>query len=399
MIELKKDAIILYTEKSIKNNFLIIKNVSLNIQSYEFRILQEEKNDKLLQPKLDYEGEAMVLKYDISNKVSLDDYIKSNKLKSNDLKTIIKSINSMLNEIENYLVSENSIILDTKSIYIDKRKGKCNLTFVPVPDYNSDFSFELSKLLIRLMRYVDVNDKEALALAYGLFIKSSKDNFTISDLMELCSDIEEVDENDELLLNKDFESLYDGKIIEENEYNNYYNNVNENLGILNTEYLFADNDKYDNKISNKHINQIVNTKNEDRDSLQNDKNDIEDFDNEDDELLQGIKMEEKTKRMLLDYFDDNDANVDNKTDNVLKEKRISKKRSITSNRQKLVIDSNIIKKIVVIILCFLPIVLCLIIGGMELFYKSIGKILFFEIFILMFMLLNNVLNRLLRAKR
>ena len=137
MIELKKDAIILYTEKSIKNNFLIIKNVSLNIQSYEFRILQEEKNDKLLQPKLDYEGEAMVLKYDISNKVSLDDYIKSNKLKSNDLKTIIKSINSMLNEIENYLVSENSIIHDTKSIYIDKRKGKCNLTFVPVPAGNT----------------------------------------------------------------------------------------------------------------------------------------------------------------------------------------------------------------------------------------------------------------------
>lgn len=392
MIELKKDAIILYTEKSIKNNFLIIKNVNLNIQSYEFRILQEEKNEKLLQPKLDYEAEAMVLKYDISNKISLDDYIKSNKLKSNDLKIIIKSINCMLNEIENYLVSENSIILDTKSIFIDKRKGKCNITFVPVPDYNSDFSFEFSKLLIRLMRYVDVNDKESLALAYGLFIKSSKDNYTINDLMELCDDIDD-DDNDDLLLNKDFESLYDGKIIEENEYNNYYNDVNENMGLLNSEYLYADNDKQYNNQPNK---QMVNIKtNESKDE----NNEIDDLDSEDELLTQGIKMEEKTKRMLLDYFDDDNQDIDIKKKVIVNKKIPIKKRRMAANRQKLVIDSHIIKKIVVIILCFLPIVFSLIFGEIEFFYRNIVKIMFFEIFILMFMLLNKVLNKLLCTKR
>ena len=379
MLELTKDAIILYTEKSIKNNFLIIKNVNINSQSYEFKILQEEKNDKLLQPKLDYEGESMVLKYDISNKISLDDYIKSNKLKSNDLKTIIKSINTMLNEIENYLISENSIILDTKSIYIDKRKGKCNLTFVPVPDYHSDFSFELSKLLIRLMRYVDVNDKETLALAYGLFIKSSKDNFTINDLMELCSDIED-DNNDDISLSQDFESLYDGKLIEENEYNNYYKDVDENINILNSEYIYSND------------NQLINNK--------NDIDDESDVDLDEESLQNGIKIEEKTKKMLLDYFDeDNDEADDGVKENFNKQAVSIKKRSLTRNRQKLIIDSSIIKKIVITLISVLPIVLSLVVGGISFFYNNIGKILFFEIFVLMFVFLNSVLNMFMKPKK
>ena len=49
MIDIKKESILLYTEKSIKNNFLIVKNVKINAQSYEFKILQEEKNGYLLQ--------------------------------------------------------------------------------------------------------------------------------------------------------------------------------------------------------------------------------------------------------------------------------------------------------------------------------------------------------------
>ena len=52
-----------------------------------------------------------------------------------------------------------------------------------------DFSFELSKFLIKSLRYTDVNDKKGLELAYKLFVKSSKDNYTINDLMKVCKNI------------------------------------------------------------------------------------------------------------------------------------------------------------------------------------------------------------------
>ena len=394
MLDLKKDSILLCTEKSIKNNFLVIKNVNINVQSYEFKILQEEKNKSLLQPKLDYEGESMILKYDISNKISLDDYIKSNKLKCNDLKTIVKAINNMLNEIEIYLVSENSILLDTKSIYIDKRRGRCNLSFVPVPDYKSDFSFELSKLLIRLMRFVDVNDKETLALAYGLFIKSSKDNFTINDLMELCVDIDEGDSND-IGLEEEFNCLYDGKIIEENEFSNNYNAIDENLSILNSEDLY-ENDYRKNKVSNikeNDYNYPMNT----GVNISNEISNIDEMDNENDEdtLLDDIKIESKAKRMILDYFDDEDEKTNNDR-HIVQVSR--KKKRLATNRQRLAIDTNMVKKIAMIMLFVVPIVASLLLGGIEFFYNNFTMILFFEVFIVLFMVANSILNRFIRPR-
>lgn len=394
MLDLKKDSILLCTEKSIKNNFLVIKNVNINVQSYEFKILQEEKNKSLLQPKLDYEGESMILKYDISNKISLDDYIKSNKLKCNDLKTIVKAINNMLNEIEIYLVSENSILLDTKSIYIDKRRGRCNLSFVPVPDYKSDFSFELSKLLIRLMRFVDVNDKETLALAYGLFIKSSKDNFTINDLMELCVDIDEGDSND-IGLEEEFNCLYDGKIIEENEFSNNYNAIDENLSILNSEDLY-ENDYRKNKVSNikeNDYNYPMNT----GVNISNEISNIDEMDNENDEdtLLDDIKIESKAKRMILDYFDDEDEKMNNDR-HIVQVSR--KKKRLATNRQRLAIDTNMVKKIAMIMLFVVPIVASLLLGGIEFFYNNFTMILFFEVFIVLFMVANSILNRFIRPR-
>lgn len=391
MLDLRKDSILLCTEKSIKNNFLIIKNVNLNTQSYEFKILQEEKNDKLLQPKLDYDGDSLILKYDISNKVSLDDYIKSNKLKSNDLRTIIKSINIMLNEIENYLVSENSILLDTKSIYIDKRKGRCNLTFVPIPDYKSDFSFELSKLLIRLMRYVDVNDKDTLALAYGLFIRSSKDNFTINDLMELCGESEDSEDNN-ISMEEEFDCLYDGKILEENEFNNNYMNIDENLSLLNAEYLYDNENK-----KNKTNNQVYNDYNYPMNTGMNINNDFslhQDSNVDDEDSIDDIRIESKAKRMILDYFDDNEPN-----DNDKKINQVSRKKKMQSiNRQKLAIDSYMLKKITMILLFVMPIVVSLLIGGIEFFYNNFIKILFYELFLILFTIVNTLLNKFIRPR-
>lgn len=408
MIDIKKESILLYTEKSIKNNFLIVKNVKINAQSYEFKILQEEKNGYLLQPKLDYEEENEILKYDISNKISLDDYIKSNKLKSNDLRIIIKAINNMLNVIENYLISENSILLDTKSIYIDKINGKCYFSFVPIPDYKSDFSYELSKLLIRLMRYVDVNDKEALSLAYGLFIKSSKDNFTINDLLELCGELDVEDENEMNVIAEDFESLYDGKIREENEYNNYYDLINENL-----KYGYNNSD-----ISSKHINtkrdnnlDTIKMNNEiEKDDSNYNVHTEEHKDDDDYDIKDSIKMNNKTKAVLLDYFDEDDeeeaADLDEnvndklcKTKSIINSNLFNKRRKIKRNRQRLSIDSNILKKIIFVFVLVLPIVFCLVFGGLQFFYENIVKILFLECFVLLFILFNNVLNLIFKKER
>ena len=186
MEEMIKNNFNITEEKSIKTTKLILRNVKINTESYESKLLSEDNIDKVIKFQIIYEGEDKALLFDVSNTQSLDEYLLSNKLKKDDICNIITSIDEILTSIENYLISENSISLDPRLIRVTKNSyEEIDLSFIVIPNLNLDFSYELSKFLIRILRFVDVSDKEALNLAYSLFVRSSKDNYVINDLIEL----------------------------------------------------------------------------------------------------------------------------------------------------------------------------------------------------------------------
>lgn len=181
--------------KSIKGNFIYIKDVYVNNESYEYKILIEQDIDNVNKMQIEYDGNKVNLLYDINNKITLENYLLQKKLNVASLLLIIKNINNLLNSISNYLLSENSITLDFRTIVIDREGRNTRLKFCLVPNLNNDFSFELSKFLMKVLRYVDIKDKNALPLAYKLFIKSSKDNYTIDDLLEVVKQYEADSDN------------------------------------------------------------------------------------------------------------------------------------------------------------------------------------------------------------
>ena len=190
MIETMKNNLIINEEKSIKNTLLYIRNMQVNTESYESKILAEENIENIIKYQIVYEGENRVLKYDVSNTVGFDEYLKTKRLKKEDICKIVSSIDDILLSVENYLLAEGSIALDLKLIRVAKNaRGNISFKFIAIPNFNSDFSYELSKFLIRILRHIDVEDKEALTLAYGLFVRSSKDNYTMNDLMELVDKV------------------------------------------------------------------------------------------------------------------------------------------------------------------------------------------------------------------
>lgn len=124
------------------------------------------------------------IQYDTKNSIGLDDWLKKgNKLSKKQLEKFIYCIDACLSSIEDRNISENSICLNFHTVRVHE-ENPFDFYFTIIPDLNSDFSYELSKLLIRLLRHVDVNDKEALTLAYKLFVESSKDNYTINNLLK-----------------------------------------------------------------------------------------------------------------------------------------------------------------------------------------------------------------------
>ncbi len=194
-------------EKGIKNSSLFIKNIKVNVESYEAKILSEDNIQNLIKYQIVYDGEERLLKYDVSETIAFDEYIKTKKLSKRDLIDILRAIDDVLSSAENYLISENAISLNLKLLRVcNKGNGKVKYKFIGIPNHSLSFSYELSSFLIRVLRFVDVDDKDALTLGYGLFVRSSKDNYTMNDLMEL---IDLVDDNRGSKLDVSFEDLVD----------------------------------------------------------------------------------------------------------------------------------------------------------------------------------------------
>lgn len=193
MLEKVNKGIDIVEEKGIRNTRLYLRNININTEGYETKILLEENIENILKPQVIYEEGKEILFIDVSGTISLEEYLKSNKIKKNFLCKVLISVDKTLANIENYLISENSLLLDAKSIRLIRNGKNTELKFVVVPNYNSDFSYELSKFILKLLRFIDIDDKEALTLAYGLFVRSSKENYTLSDLMEIIDVVKEKD--------------------------------------------------------------------------------------------------------------------------------------------------------------------------------------------------------------
>lgn len=107
---------------------------------------------------------------------TLNEYIKEYRgLKKIDIKNLLNGVKDARG------ISEN-INFDFDHIGFDRDIGR---TSFETTSENKDFHFELSKFLIRLLRHIDVDDKDALTLAYSLFVRSSKDGYRLKDLIEI----------------------------------------------------------------------------------------------------------------------------------------------------------------------------------------------------------------------
>lgn len=265
MLEMMNNEMNVFEEKSVKGTKLVIKNISINSESYETKLLSEENIENVIKLQIAYEGENQLLIYDAGDTLSLDEYLRTHKLKKKDICDIMIAIDSVLLSMENYLLPEKSLSLNLKLIRIYKDSGNLKFKFVVIPNHKSDFSYELSKLLIRVLRFIDTNDRDALNLAFGLFVKSSRENYVLSELLELVDKAK----RDSDVRSDDYDSdehrLYDEKLAEEIDESivydtNYYNFVDEELNKdvsvkkeknidYASDYTILDNRSFDEKAS------------------------------------------------------------------------------------------------------------------------------------------------------
>lgn len=126
------------------------------------------------------------LSYELTDKISLREQFSRHLMMASDIKNFISELNQMEGTIKPYLLDINNILLDVDNIYYSKQT--CKYEFIYVPNQEEDMLLGLRKVFSDMLDFINHNDRMTVKVAYGLQKKTSSQDFTIKELLELVEE-------------------------------------------------------------------------------------------------------------------------------------------------------------------------------------------------------------------
>ncbi len=169
--------------REMKYNYLIIDPEELSWEGYESRMITQNSVEGLLPVKIRQTEDGVRFCYEITSRQPLLRLMQRNKLKSEEIRNLIIGIFHAIENMEEYLLSEKHVLLDSEYLYIEPDSYRVFLCLVP--GLESSFPESFGKLLEQILEHVDHQDKDSVVLAYRLYQESRKENYGIEDIMKL----------------------------------------------------------------------------------------------------------------------------------------------------------------------------------------------------------------------
>ena len=175
----------------------------------DIKMLENNHIEPLLPVKIRHIDNRSLYYYDVTSRQQFSKIYEYRKLSRKNVDNILKSLNEMVDAVNEYMLNLNCIILKTDCIYVDVSKDKLYFAYGNEQEYSS-FQQELKRLFDYVIEHFDhgAGDTDVLYI-YNLYQKIVRGEYDASDLKALAetdsisrdSDISENKiENDENVL-------------------------------------------------------------------------------------------------------------------------------------------------------------------------------------------------------
>ena len=128
--------------------------------------------------------------YRISGLVSLEEYLEHYFLQESFLKQLIFDLCRCREEMEEYLLPEDCLLVDLRTIFTEEKEEPAFL-FCLYPAGGRDVREDIRSLLKHLMGKTDPADEKCANLCYRLYGLVQKENFYLGEFMAALEDKEE----------------------------------------------------------------------------------------------------------------------------------------------------------------------------------------------------------------
>lgn len=225
-------------ERKHNESYMVIEG-KLMPDSYETRMIKENKIKSLLDmTTISIDGQSKI-SYKISRKENLEDFVEASDLTKENLTRLIINIKIALDEISNYLIDESHILLTKETVFFEKGNDSYQVSLCYLPFGSDSIQNQFRILMDFFISKLTIKDREASKSIYEAYDLCLKDDYTLDEVIECLQagesheiHVEKVsfeEENDEI---KDFEESYEELSIDENYISDFYNDSNEKESII-----------------------------------------------------------------------------------------------------------------------------------------------------------------------
>lgn len=171
-------------QREMKRNYLIVEAERRDEIPFEQNMLEQNQIDGILRFQVREKDTDVRFFYEITSKQPLSRLLEGQSVQAAQIRTLVWGIAHALDHMEQYLLSENSVLLTPEYLYVEPESLKVWLCLVP--GLERDFPEDYSRFLEYLLGKVDHKDKESVVLAYGLYQETRKENYGMGDILRLA---------------------------------------------------------------------------------------------------------------------------------------------------------------------------------------------------------------------
>lgn len=174
-------------KRELNQIHLILQKEGRYQEDYQIRMLRENQVKGLL-PVRSWEIDDMsICEYDISGKQSVEKLYERKGIKSKEMKELLNAILSVIEEMDNYLLNANSLLLDPAYVFWEKEE----YFFCYCPFNERDVRESFHKLTEFFVQHTDYQDVDSVKLSFFLHKNTMEENYSLRKIMEKMEQEEE----------------------------------------------------------------------------------------------------------------------------------------------------------------------------------------------------------------
>ncbi|MDO4965084.1 MAG: DUF6382 domain-containing protein [Lachnospiraceae bacterium] len=169
-------------EKGLGKSLIKIQADEEFVESFEYRMLEENEIPLLISPRKLYENGKWILTYDVSGYESIASLVCKKEISKDILDSLIVSFIDLGEKLKEYLLSEKGVLITENTVFYNALDDR--FLFLYCGEFLADFSESLTSFFEFIINNIDHKDEEAVKVSYELYERILCEDYSFKNLVD-----------------------------------------------------------------------------------------------------------------------------------------------------------------------------------------------------------------------